>query len=79
MPPCTTPRPTVRQTTNCVHVMGLLVHAAAFVGDLAIVKGKTGDEVELVADTCDLNKLEMLRQLDAISAAAEAKKALFTD
>lgn len=59
--------------------MGLLVHAASLVGDVAIVNGKTGDEVELVADACDLNKLEMLRQLDAISVAAEAKKALFTD
>lgn len=67
------------QNTNYVHSMGLLVHAAAFVAELAMVNGTTVDEVELVSDACDLNKMEMARLMDAISAAAEAKRTLFTD
>lgn len=67
------------QNTNYVHAMGLLVHAAAFIGELAMVNGKTVDEVELVSDACDLNKFEMARLMDAISAAAGAKGAHFVD
>jgi len=65
--------------TNYVHAMGLLVHAAAFVAELAMVNGTTVDEVELVSDACDLNKMEMARLMAAVSEAAEAKRALFTD
>lgn len=67
------------QSTNYAHAMSLLVHAAAFVAELAMVNGTTVDEVELVSDACDLNKLEVARLMDAISAAAESKRALFTD
>lgn len=67
------------QNTNYVQAMGLLVHATAFVAELAMVNGTTIDEAELVSDACDLNKLEMARLMDSISEAAEAKRALLTD
>jgi len=38
--------------------MSLLVHAAAFIGELAMVNARTIDEFDLVENCLDINKLE---------------------
>lgn len=67
------------QTTNYAQSMSLLIHAAAFIGELAMVNARNIEELDLVGNCLDLNRLEAQRMLDAIAAVAEEKRMMFSD
>ncbi len=65
--------------TNYAHAMALLVHAAAFISELAMFNAESIDELDLVCNCIDLNKIDANRLLDGVAAAAEEKRVLFSD
>lgn len=67
------------QKTNYAHAMSLLVHAAAFIGELAMFNAQNIDELDLVCNCLDLNKIDANRLLEGVAAAAEEKRVLFSD
>ena len=65
--------------TNYAQAMSLLVHAAAFVTELAMVNAQDVEEIDLVENCIDLNRIEVNRLLDSIGAEVAVKRIMLAD
>jgi hypothetical protein len=59
--------------------MSLLLHAAGSVAQLAMANAQNVDELDLVGNCSDLNKIEFGRLLEVVAGAVETKRDLLVD
>lgn len=65
--------------TNYAQSMSLLLHAAGFIAEIAMANAQNVDELDLVGNCIDLNKIEFGRLLEVIAGAVEKKRVLLVD
>jgi len=65
--------------TNYSHAMSLLTNAAGFIAEIAMVNAESVDDLDLVGNCIDLNKIDFNRLLEELGDAVEKKRVMLVD